>query len=289
MPCSPRKIKLSVRTQHTEEDDSIYFRYGIYRGKYHRRLLPVLTDEEILSTAVKAADEIIKAGLEAKCGKDARKKSQILREKQNKSDIKNILEYCIALYTESSFLFRALHRDLGNAYTLESRSLYNYELLLYQYVERYGKEYQGRVYRGARLDDPQFSFRFTSSLDEGWCSNTYLSTSKSWEVASLFGNTLLVIDIDAKRANEGKAIDISEISVNKTEGEVLLTPEFMLFKSQEPEYNAELHKHILYFTSRPSDLVPSSPELIRSRRKGKSKEKTSYIKLLLFDLHDDSD
>ncbi len=85
--------------------------------------------KDFLPTVGKAVSEIISIGRERKCESDAQKMCANLREMKEYGE-QTILKYCVKLYTQSSFLFRALHQDLGDYYDLDAQKLHNYERLL---------------------------------------------------------------------------------------------------------------------------------------------------------------
>lgn len=209
---------------------------------------PEESPEDLFKMVDNAANEILCVGKERQKILDAEKMSAGLLA-MKKESTRAILEHCVRLYTQSSFLFRACHRDLGDYYALDSNKLFNYRKLLQSYISSYEKPYIGTVYRGATLSDEKLQFYVTSDLTTMWYSNTFLSTSKSRQVAEMFGNTLMIISIEDNSDIQGKAVDISEVSTFPDEKEVLLTPKYLLFKVKQPEFDSNLKKHILYLTS----------------------------------------
>jgi hypothetical protein len=89
-----------------------------------------------------------------------------------------------------------LYQDLGDYYGLDAQNLRSYEQLLNLYVERYGKSYNGIVYRGAMLNDEKLKLYVASDYYTAWYSDAYLPTSKCRQVAEMFGNSLMIIGID---------------------------------------------------------------------------------------------
>ena len=136
-------------------------------------------------------------------------------------------------------------------------ALFNYIQLLNLYIERYGKSHTGTVYRGVHLDDEKLKFYLTADTDTEWHSLSYLSTSKSRQVAELFGNVLIIIDIQNSSNDTGKAVDISKLSSIPDEEEVLLTPRYKLFKMKQHEFDPINKKPIIYFTSAHPFRFPS--------------------------------
>jgi hypothetical protein len=229
-----------------------------------------VTAEDFLLIVDKVASEIASIGRERGRETDAQKMIAGLRERKEYGE-RAILEYCVNLYTQSSFLFRAFHQDLGDYYALDAGKLANYERLLSLYVESYGKSHIGTVYRGAMLNDERLKLHVGSDYYTAWYSNTYLSTSKCRQVAEMFGNTLMIIEIDEVSDNKGKSVDVSELSVFPEEEEVLLTPEYMLFKVKQPEFDSNLNKHIIYLTSTLSSVYSSIVKDENVRRQSRRK------------------
>jgi len=211
--------------------------------------------QKLLRTVDQAANEILIIGREEGKANTAREMSNGLLEMKEK-DEQVALEYCIKLYTKASFLYKACHHDLGDYYSIDDRKLFNYTTLLDWYIDRYGKLYIGTVYRGTRLDDERLKLYLTNDIDTPWYSPTYLSTSKSREVAEIYGNALFIINIQKSDRSTEKAVDISELSAIPDDEEVLLTPKYLLSKMKQPEFDPILKKHIIYLTSTNSSIIP---------------------------------
>jgi hypothetical protein len=210
----------------------------------------------LLQTVNQAAHEILTIGRERRREYIAHEISNGLFEMQGQGE-RVILEYCIKQYTKSSFLYRACHRHLGDYYSIDNEKLSHYIELLNQYVNRYGKTYTGTVYRGATWNDGKLKLHLTSDINTIWYSPTYLSTSKSRQVAELYGNVLIIIDIRELSGTKGKGIDISGISAIPDEEEVLLTPRYELIQLRQSEYDPILKKHLIYLTSASPSVSPS--------------------------------
>jgi hypothetical protein len=238
------------------------------------RIPPSIDFETFLRTVDQAAKEILIIGREHRQTHIAQEMSNSLLEMKEK-DERLILEYCIKLYTRSSFLFRACHRDLGDYYSIDDEKLSHYIELVNLYINRYGKSYTGIVYRGAMLNDEKRKLHLTSDIHTVWYSPTYLSTSKSRQIAEMYGNVLIIIDIE-KSINDRteKAVDISELSAIPDEEEVLLTPKYLLSKVKHSEFDPILKKNIIYLTSTHSSISP----VIRSDgyNHRKTKQKLKY-------------
>ena len=97
-----------------------------------------------------------------------------------------ILEHCVKLYTMASFVYRACHRDLNDQYSFNNAEVSHYIELLNRYMEHCGKSYSGTIYRGASVDSERLKWYLVSDIDTEWYSLTYLSTSKSRQVAEIY-------------------------------------------------------------------------------------------------------
>jgi hypothetical protein len=236
------------------------------------RIPPSIDFETFLRTVDQAAKEILIIGREHRQTHIAQEMSNSLLEMKEK-DERLTLEYCIKLYTRSSFLFRACHCDLGDYYSIDDKKLSHYVELVNLYINRYGKSYTGIVYRGAMLNDEKLKLHLTSDIHTVWYSPTYLSTSKSRKVADMYGNALIIIDIENSNDRTEKAVDISELSAIPDEEEVLLTPKYLLSKVKHSEFDPILKKHIIYLTSIHSSISPVISNRYNYR---KTKQKLEY-------------
>jgi hypothetical protein len=212
-----------------------------------------------------AAKEILMIGKKQRQRINAHKMSASLR-RMKKKDERIVLEYCVKLYTQSSFLYRACHRDLNDYYSPDDNELFNYRKLLQSYIDLYGKPYIGEIYRGAVLSEMQLKLHLANDLNTMWYSPTFLSASKSRKIAEVFGNVLMIINIQQSDDNNGKAVDISDLSAVPDEEEVLLTPNYRLFKMKQPEFNAILEKIIIYLASTRSSISQDDDRSHRSTR-----------------------
>jgi hypothetical protein len=216
-------------------------------------LFPNTCSTVLLDTVDCAVKEILTVGRQRRQARNAQKMSIDLRQLKKK-DERLILEYCVKLYTQSSFLYRACHRDLNDYYASDDNQLFNYRKLLQSYIDIYGKSYIGEIYRGAVLSEMQIKLHLTKDLDTTWYSPTFLSTSKSRQIAEIFGNVLMIINIQESDDNKRKAVDISHLSAVPDEEEVLLTPKYTLFKMKQAEFNPILEKIIIYLSSTRSSV-----------------------------------
>ena len=212
-----------------------------------------------------AAKEILMIGKKQRQRINAYKMSVSLR-RMKKKDERIVLEYCVKLYTQSSFLYRACHRDLNDYYSPDDNQLFNYRKLLQLYIDLYGKPYIGEIYRGAVLSEMQLKLHLANDLNTMWYSPTFLSASKSRKVAEVFGNVLMIIHIQQSDDNNGKAVDISGLSAVPDEEEVLLTPNYRLFKMKQPEFNPILEKIIIYLASTRSSISQDDDRSHRSTK-----------------------
>ncbi|CAF1226327.1 unnamed protein product [Didymodactylos carnosus] len=137
-----------------------------------------------------------------------------------------IQEQCVKFYTAESFLYRLVNMTLRK----DDRN------------KLIGATFEGRVYRGAQLDE-QMLRDYKNSVSEVRKWLGYSSTSKNRRLAENFGNTLFIIKTIKTRENTNW--DVSLLSEYPNEDELLLTAGIS-FTINKVECNGG--KYLIYLT-----------------------------------------
>ncbi|CAF1639669.1 unnamed protein product [Didymodactylos carnosus] len=159
-----------------------------------------------------------------------------------RSSRKAISKLCVHLFTRDSFLYKLVNETLRENNNDKLETLGPYCYLLRDYG-RTCEEYLGTVYRGV-FYTPEIIQTYRDSIGQWKTWAGFTSTSKSRELAEVFGNTLLVIDIQNIKLSTTRAYDIEHISTFPIEQEVLL-PAGIAFKTIKTEIDQN-QKHIIY-------------------------------------------
>ncbi|CAF1286460.1 unnamed protein product [Adineta ricciae] len=165
---------------------------------------------------------------------------------------------CIRLYTSSTFWYKSITSALWNPHTIteeQFKILGAFCYLLQTYMKNLSKKNIPTntiltVYRGMNLTDIQVEqfkqktsyFRFTS----------FTSTSVKREVADMFGNTLLVMDLNTMNIHGDELIDVGTFiggdSQMPDEEEFLMWP-LSTFQVTRYEFDIIEKKHVFYLKS----------------------------------------
>jgi hypothetical protein len=198
-------------------------------------------DLSILEHVDKAVQGILEEGRLVGKMKESHWLAQQLTDVKSKSWDEIALR-CIHLYTRECFLYKLVNKslreeDLSKVDTLGPfcNLLWNSlcsEALMAKY------QYKGKVYRGATLTDEEVE-SYKSSIRKSskeW--HGFSSTSKNRELAEIYGNTLLIINVPS----QSQHLDISSISQFPDEDEVLLGASTS-FQVEDVSYDEMTHKH----------------------------------------------
>ena len=168
--------------------------------------------------------------------KEANKMVQELRTYKTKSRSETS-KFCVHLYTRESFLYRALNQALRDGDHSKLGTLGPLCFLMRSYTHG-NNGFVGTVYRGVDLQPEMIaSYKQAKGLSRTWPS--FVSTSKSRELAEVYGNTLFIITIvNIKYCSPVHAYDVSDISQFPNEEEVLL-PAGITFRVIKVEENSD--------------------------------------------------
>jgi hypothetical protein len=209
-----------------------------------------------------AAQGIIKEGnMHGKTNEAQWLAKQLLAVKHSGASVKavawpenpsNIGQTCVWLYTRDSFWYRLVNHILYDpqAATREQlKTIGPFCYLLNRYLRSSCTPDIRTVYRGLNLNDEQRQEFMCDKL----MFTSFTSTSRNRALAEIFGDTLLIIDVDVKMfaapyANVWCGADISCLSNFPEEEEFLIWPtaEFHFVKY---EYDTVEKKHIIYLRS----------------------------------------
>jgi hypothetical protein len=161
-------------------------------------------------------------------------------------------ERCVYLYSFNSFLYRLLNQVLRepDQVTVEHlKTLGPFAYLLRRYLIDNRSKGNSKVYRGVNLTDEE---RQQFMKDEVKFT-AFTSTSTNREAAEMFGNILLIFDLNFELGygitmNAAVGADISHLSNFSHEKEYLIYPGTR-FHFVRHEYNSEKGKHIIYLRS----------------------------------------
>jgi hypothetical protein len=201
-------------------------------------------DISISDRIEKAAQGILDEG--RLLGKVAESKwlaKQLLDVKEQSWD--EIALRCLYLYTRETFLYKLLNKalreeDLSKVDTLGPFCDFLWNSLSSEYLKsKYS--YKGTVYRGAALEfdeieDYKHSIR---QPPKEWLG--FSSTSKKRELAEMYGNTLIIINVPS----QSQHLDISTISNFPDEEEVLLGASTS-FQTEDVTYDEATKKHHIH-------------------------------------------
>jgi hypothetical protein len=171
---------------------------------------------------------------------------QLLKVK-NKS-LTDISKCCISYYTKESFLYHILNDVLRRENMAKVETLGPYSFLLVNALWNYREtnRHTRRVYRGCELTQQQIN-QYISDIGKVRCWAAFSSTTKNFEKAKDFGNTLFIIDLVQRPFTESFGLDISSMSKYPEEEEVLL-PSGMNFIVEKVECNEKTKNYIIYLT-----------------------------------------
>ncbi len=221
------------------------------------------TGKTIADIVKAAAEEIIKEGVTLGLMLQAESLSQQLLIVEHFganiiADIDTVLpmeigKTVVNMYTRETFWFRLMNsimRDL-NVITIEQmRSIGPFCYLLQRYLKQI--QFQPRsshiLYRGLQMEDEQIQM-FMKKNEVVKCLS-FTSTSTNRNLAEVFGNTLLIIELcvdDAGFCSEMVhcSSSISDISAIPGEDEFLIRPP-AAFHFIKYDYDTVKHKHIIY-------------------------------------------
>jgi hypothetical protein len=155
---------------------------------------------------------------------------------------RELAKLCIKFYTDDSFLYYALNTALRECDLSKLNTFGPFVYLLSSYA-RICKEFFGVVYRCAQLNTSHVQeYRKALGMWKSW--PAYTSTSKSLDVASMFGNTLFIIKITNTVPSCPRSFDISSWSQLRFEEEVLIPPGIVfqiISVNQNPEERTTIH------------------------------------------------
>ncbi|CAF4590994.1 unnamed protein product, partial [Didymodactylos carnosus] len=162
-------------------------------------------------------------------------------------------ETCVYLYTKECFWYKLLNTVVRNYQTMtieQIKTLGPFCWILDWYITKKGSGGNFTVYRGLTITDEQRQQFIKKTEDIEFISFT--STSRNRKLAEVFGNTLLVFDLDVISSFHGTHVkcgkDISFLSRFPEEEEYLMYPG-RLFRFVQYEYDSDTMKHIIHLKS----------------------------------------
>ncbi|CAF1530548.1 unnamed protein product [Adineta ricciae] len=181
---------------------------------------------------------------------------------QNAKGVYDILDgigrTCIRLYTSSTFWYKSITSALWDPHTITEEQfiiLGAFCYLLQTYMKNLSKKNIPTntiltVYRGIDLTDTQVEqFKQKTSY---FMFTSFTSTSVKREVADMFGNTLLVMDLNTMNIHGDKLIDVGTFiggdSQIPDEEEFLMWP-LSIFHVTRYEFDVVAKKHVFYLKS----------------------------------------
>ncbi|CAF3919342.1 unnamed protein product [Rotaria sp. Silwood1] len=183
----------------------------------------------------------------------------------------------VHLYTRNSFWYKLLNHVLRNPQMItkkQVKTMGSFLYLLNMYFDGgFRSDDFSTVYRGLNLTDEERE-EFINKEDGIIEFKAFTSTSKNRELAELFGNTLLIIDLSPEltswrtRLMNGKrysGADVSNVSNFPDEEEFLICPRREKLKFVKYEYDFNKQKHVIYIKYLDTWKVP--PEFSRGVQK----------------------
>ena len=187
-----------------------------------------------------------------------------------KKKIEALQQCCARLYTKPCFLFKIVNETLRDDDRSKLETLGPFCYLLYNYIDTRPNEYLSIrnqlkqvlksskhissmiVYRGEQLPLDQIEiYRQAVKKVSFYKWSSFVSTSRSREVAEMFGsNVLYIIQIQRTSYNE-QYIDVSPIAYIKDEQEILLRPG-VRFQINDCDYDVTTKRYLFYI-----QIVPS--------------------------------
>ncbi|CAF3556894.1 unnamed protein product [Rotaria socialis] len=171
-------------------------------------------------TITVAATGILTEGRELGEDNDADCIANYLRQVADKND-KEILKCCIYVYTMNTFLYKLLNFVLNDNIKSKIDTMAPFCYLLSEAIWNdtlADEHFYGTVYRGVTLDEQTIQY-YKNAIGTFKYEYAFTSTSKDREVAEVFGNSLLIIDVSAVGG-----LTVSSYSEYPDENEVLLPP-----------------------------------------------------------------
>ncbi|CAF1130071.1 unnamed protein product [Adineta steineri] len=164
-----------------------------------------------------------------------------IRQCSNKSRVE-ISKQCISFYTKDSFLYYALNDALRKQdhTKIETFGPLCYLIRNYSCLEQ---DYIGIVYRGLQLDYTDIDL-YKQDIGQWKTWPAFTSTSKDRQLAEMFGNTLIIIEVTKVKLSSPRAYDIAHISNYPHEQEVLM-PAGVSFQILKVEQDLS-QKYIIY-------------------------------------------
>ena len=154
---------------------------------------------------------------------------------------------CIHQYTRSSVLNTSIKKFLCNKDLSKVKNLGPYVKLFLVHFKEYSiHSNELTVYRGVNLSSEDL-YAYQRAVGRGtfrwYC---FTSTSKRKEVAQLYAtNALMIINLNKRYPNDGRAVDIAVLSQFPEEEEVLLRAD-VEFCVEKVELDTEQTKHFIY-------------------------------------------
>ncbi|CAF1162507.1 unnamed protein product [Adineta steineri] len=155
---------------------------------------------------------------------------------------------CVSLYSKSTFWFRLINQTLRDYHTVsleQVKTLGPFCWLLQKFLYDIHRTDVLTVYRGVELDYQQRK----QFMKEAMKFTFFTSTSKNRSLAEMFGNTLLVINLEGEIFGytyyPAAGADISTLSNFPEEEEFLIWPG-TYFQFVDHEYNSNKQQHIIY-------------------------------------------
>ena len=201
----------------------------------------------------KAAHGIEIEGAKLDKTQEAQRIANELRGVKHKS-IEEILECCVKLYTEDTFLYRLINKVMrqadmckGMLLTQEDqeygRTLGPYCGLLEKYLCDSPNQEDITVYRCATLTNEMVDDYKKNIGRLAWW-DAFSSTTKNKHEALRFGNNTLFVIYIPRHQQRCTGVDISSLSKYSHEEEILLHPAIQVC-IQKVEYDAQLKKYVI--------------------------------------------
>ncbi|CAF1527409.1 unnamed protein product [Rotaria sordida] len=249
-----------IQESDLEEDTLEYLqKYGDFPDAYYEQEL-YNKDKTFADVIDQAIEGILKEGMSLGKEIKARQLSeQLLAVKHFGINIipdrfnlpPEVGETCVRLYTMDSFWFHLINRITRNPATITRehiKTLGPFCYLLELYLMKFSTNDIKTVYRGVYLTDEQRQ----EFMKQNVVFKSFTSTSRNRAIAEMFGNTLLIIDLNIKDpqmdGNMNRGADISPLSQFSVEEEFLVWPSAE-FTFVDYKYDAEIKKHIIYLKS----------------------------------------
>ncbi|CAF0831883.1 unnamed protein product [Adineta steineri] len=188
-----------------------------------------------------------------------------------KKNMENLQQCCARLYTKPCFLFKIVNETLRDNNRKKLKTLGPFCYLLYNYIGiRHNKYLSIRqqikrlfkpaeeqfssltVYRGEELLSEQIE-TYKQAVGKGFSYkwSSFISTSKSREVAEMYGsNVLYIIQIPRISSND-QYVDLSSIAYIKDEQEILLRPGVRL-RIDKYHFHSRTQRYVFYVQILPS-------------------------------------